>query len=94
LNHAIIEYRLKAAGFDLIQEMMSFILTLFNSPAYIIWPVDRLGISAFAVMAAGIIFGNWHWRDYQREMKERQWFLFGILLTLAPFTALFLSSNH
>jgi PAS domain S-box-containing protein len=93
LNHAIIEYGFKAADFDLNQEMMSFILTLFNSPAYIIWPVDRLGISAFAVMAAGIIFGNWHWRDYQRDMKERQWFLFGVLLTLAPFTALFLGFN-
>ena len=69
---------------------MPFILTLFNSPAYIIWPVERLGISAMVVMFIGIMFGIWYWRDYQRELKERQWFLFGILLTLAPVASLFL----
>ena len=90
MNHAIIEYDFKAADFDVNQEMMPFILTLFNSPAYIIWPVNGLGVSALIVMAVSIIFGNWHWREYQRNLKESQWFLFGILLTLAPFTALFL----
>ena len=89
-NHAIIEYRFKTADFDLVREMMPFILTLFNSPAYIIWPVERLGISALVVMLIGIMFGIWYWRDYQRELKERQWFLFGILLTLAPVASLFL----
>jgi len=68
---------------------MPFVLTLFNAPAYLIWPASGLGIAALAVMAGGLIFGNWYWRDYQREMKENQWFLLGILLTLAPVTALF-----
>lgn len=88
--HAIIEYGFRPAAFDLFQDMMPFILTLFNSPAYIIWPVDRLGISALVVMTFGIVIGNWHWREYQRDLKESQWFLFGLLMTLAPFTALFL----
>ncbi len=69
---------------------MPFILTLFNAPAYMIWPSNRLGILALIVMVSGLVYGNWHWRDYQREMKEQQWFLFGILLTLAPITAVFL----
>ena len=55
-----------------------------------IWPSNRLGILALIVLAAGLAYGNWHWRGYQREMKEQQWFLFGILLTLAPITALLL----
>jgi PAS domain S-box-containing protein len=70
--------------------MMPFLLTLFNSPPYLIWPGSRLGMAVLVVMAAALIYGNWHWRDYQRDMKESQWFLFGILLTLAPFAALFL----
>ncbi len=68
---------------------MPFVLTLFNAPAYMIWPASKLGIAALAIMLGGLIFGNWYWRDYQREMKENQWFLFGILLTLAPVTVLF-----
>lgn len=68
---------------------MPFNLTLFNAPAYLIWPATRLGMAALAVMVGGLIFGNWYWRGYQREMKENQWFLFGILLTLAPVGALF-----
>ena len=68
---------------------MPFVLTLFNAPAYLIWPASGLGIAALAVMLGGLIFGNWYWRDYQREMKENQWFLFGILLTLAPVAVLF-----
>ncbi|MCJ7717410.1 MAG: cache domain-containing protein, partial [Anaerolineales bacterium] len=63
---------------------------LFNAPAYIIWPANRLGFAALVVMVSGLVYGCWHWRDYQREMKEPQWFLFGILLTLAPVMALFL----
>ena len=90
LNHAIIEYGFQPADQIPIQDMMPFILTLFNAPAYMIWPANRLGIAALVVMVAGLVFGNWHWRDYQREMKEQQWFLFGILLTLAPIAALFL----
>jgi len=70
--------------------MMPFILTLFNAPAYMIWPATGLGIAALVVMVLGLVFGNWHWRDYQREMKETEWFLFGILLTLAPVVVLFL----
>jgi len=70
--------------------MMPFILTLFNAPAYLLWPANRLGLIALILMAAALVYGNWHWREYQREMTERQWFLFGILLTLAPFTALLL----
>jgi PAS domain S-box-containing protein len=70
--------------------MMPFILTLFNAPAYLLWPSSRLGMAAVFLMAGVLLYGNWHWREYQREMSERQWFLFGILLTLAPFTALFL----
>ena len=70
--------------------MMPFILTLFNAPAYLIWPATGLGIGALVVMAFGLVFGNWHWREYQREMKENEWFLFGILLTLAPVAVLFL----
>ena len=69
---------------------MPFILTLFNAPAYMIWPSNKLGILALIVLAAGLVYGNWHWRVYQREMKEQQWFLFGILMTLAPITALLL----
>ena len=69
---------------------MPFILTLFNAPTYMIWPSSKLGLAALAVMMAALIYGNWHWRQYQREMKEQQWFLFGILLTLAPVMALFL----
>ncbi|NQS91450.1 MAG: hypothetical protein HQ574_03490, partial [Chloroflexi bacterium] len=84
MNHAIIEYGFKPATFYPILDMMPFILTLFNAPAYMIWPTDRLGIAALIVMVAGLVYGNWHWREYQREMKESQWFLFGILLTLAP----------
>jgi PAS domain S-box-containing protein len=70
--------------------MMPFILTLFNAPAYLIWPADRSGWVALVVMVGALLYGNWHWRDFQREMAERQWFLFGILLTLAPFAALLL----
>ena len=55
-----------------------------------IWPSNRLGILALIVLVAGLVYWNWHWRGYQREMKEQQWFLFGILLTLAPVTALLL----
>ena len=69
---------------------MPFILTLIDAPAYLIWPSTRRGILALALMAAALIYINWRWRSYQREMKEQQWFLFGILLTLAPVTALFL----
>ena len=69
---------------------MPFILTLFNSPPYLIWPGNRLGMAVLVVLAGALVYGNWHWREYQREMKESQWFLFGILLTLAPFAALFL----
>jgi len=69
---------------------MPFILTLFNAPAYMIWPSNKLGILALIVLAAGLVYGNWHWRVYQRDMKEQQWFLFGILMTLAPITALLL----
>ncbi len=90
MNHAIIEYGFQPAATDTIRELMPFILTLFNAPAYIIWPSNRLGISALIVMSAGLVYGNWHWRRYQREMKEQQWFLFGILMTLAPITALLL----
>jgi signal transduction histidine kinase len=49
-----------------------------------------MGLLALILSAAVLIYGNWHWREYQREMVESQWFLFGILLTLAPFTALLL----
>ncbi|TFG48210.1 MAG: hypothetical protein E4H33_04600, partial [Anaerolineales bacterium] len=84
MNHAIIEYGFKPATFYTIRDMMPFILTLFNAPAYMIWPTGRLGIAALIVMAAGLGYGIWHWREYQREMKENQWFLLGILLTLAP----------
>ena len=90
MNHAIIEYGFQLASIDTIREIMPFILTLFNAPAYMIWPSNRLGILALIVMVAGLVYGNWHWRGYQREMKEQQWFLFGILLTLAPITALIL----
>ncbi len=69
---------------------MPFILTLFNTPAYLIWPSTRQGILALILMAAALVFLNWRWRVYQREMKEQQWFLLGVLLTLAPITALFL----
>ncbi len=55
-----------------------------------IWPSNKLGISALIVMVAGLVYGNWHWRSYQRDMKEQQWFLLGILMTLAPVTALLL----
>ncbi len=90
MNHAIIEYGFQPSAINSIWEMMPFILTLFNAPAYIIWPSNRLDILALIVLAAGLVYGNWHWRGYQREMKEQQWFLFGILLTLAPITALLL----
>ena len=90
MNHAIIEYGFQPSAINTIREMMPFILTLFNAPAYMIWPSNRLGILALIVLAAGLAYGNWHWRGYQREMKEQQWFLFGILLTLAPITALLL----
>lgn len=69
---------------------MPFILTLFNAPAYMIWPANGLGIAALVVMVLGLVFGNWIWRDYQREMTETEWFLFGILITLAPVGVLFL----
>ena len=69
---------------------MPFILTLFNAPAYLIWPSTRQGILALILMVAALVFINWRWRFYQREMKEQQWFLFGILLTLAPLLALFI----
>ncbi len=68
---------------------MPFILTLFDAPAYMIWPASGWGIAALTLMIAGLIFGNWYWRGYQREMKENQWILFGILLSLAPVLALF-----
>jgi PAS domain S-box-containing protein len=55
-----------------------------------IWPADTMGIAALVVMMAGLIFGNWYWRVYQREMQETEWFLFGILLTLAPVVVLLL----
>ena len=84
MNHAIIEYGFKPATFYTIRDMMPFILTLFNAPAYMIWPTGRLGIAALIVMASGLGYGIWYWREYQREMKENQWFLLGILLTLAP----------
>jgi PAS domain S-box-containing protein len=90
VNHAIIQYGFQPAAIDIIQDMMPFILTLFNAPAYLIWPSNRLGFAALIVMVAGLVYANWHWRGYQREMKEQQWFLFGILLTLAPITALLL----
>ncbi len=90
MNHAIIEYGFQPVAIDTIRDMMPFILTLFNAPAYMIWPSTRLGIAALIIMAAGLVYGNWHWREFQREMKEQQWFLLGILLTLAPITALFL----
>ena len=86
--HAIIEYGFKPTVFNLNWEMMPFIFSLFNSPAYLIWPVNGLGISALVVMFVGIVSGLWHWREHQRDMKESQWFLFGILITLAPITAL------
>lgn len=70
--------------------MMPFIFTLFNTPAYLVWPGTRLGLAALIVMAILLVYANWHWRGYQREMTERLWFLFGILLTLAPFTTLLL----
>jgi PAS domain S-box-containing protein len=70
--------------------MMPFILSLFNAPAYFIWPASGLGISALVVMIVCLVFGNWIWREYQREMKETEWFLFGILITLAPLAVLFL----
>lgn len=69
---------------------MPFILTLFNAPAYMIWPANRLGIAVLVVMMLGLVFGNWYWREYQREMKEPEWFLFGILISLAPVAVLFL----
>ena len=69
---------------------MPFILTLFNAPAYMIWPANGLGIAVLAVMMVGLVFGNWYWREYQREMKESDWFLFGILISLAPVAVLFL----
>ncbi len=69
---------------------MPFILTLFNAPAYLVWPASQVGIAALVIMAGGLVYGNWHWREYQREMKESLWFLFGILLTLAPITVLLL----
>jgi PAS domain S-box-containing protein len=78
------------ADLNPVQNMMPFILTLFNAPAYLIWPANRLGLAALVLMVGALAYGTWHWRDYQREMAERQWFLFGILLTLAPFTVLFL----
>jgi len=90
MNHAIIEYGFQPVVIDTIREIMPFILTLFNAPAYMIWPSNRLDILALIVMVAGLVYGNWHWRGYQREMKEQQWFLLGILLTLAPITALLL----
>ena len=68
---------------------MPFILTLFNSPAFIVWPADRLGIAALVILFAALLYGNWYWRDFQRDLQEQQWFLFGIFLTLAPITALF-----
>ena len=69
---------------------MPFILTLFNAPAYMVWPASGLGIAALVVMMVCLVFGNWIWRDYQREMKEAEWFLFGILISLAPVAVLFL----
>ena len=55
-----------------------------------IWPANGLGIAVLAVMMVGLVFGNWYWREYQREMKESDWFLFGILISLAPVAVLFL----
>ena len=69
---------------------MPFILTLFNAPAYLIWPADASGTAALVVMLVGLIIANWAWRSYQREMKENEWFLFGIFLTMAPVAVLFL----
>lgn len=54
-----------------------------------IWPATGLGIAALVVMLLSLVFGNWYWRAYQREMKETEWFLFGIFLTLAPVAVLF-----
>jgi PAS domain S-box-containing protein len=68
---------------------MPFILTLFNSPAFIVWPAEGLGIAALVILFATLLYGNWYWRDFQRDLQEQQWFLFGIFLTLAPITVLF-----
>jgi len=70
--------------------MMPFIFSLFNKPAYLIWPVDWLGISVLVLLAGFIIWGNWQWREYQRDLREREWFMFGVLLTLTPAAALIL----
>ncbi len=70
--------------------MMPFIFSLFNKPAYLIWPVDWLGISVLVLLAGFVIWGNWQWREYQRDLREREWFMFGVLLTLTPAAALIL----
>ena len=90
MKHAIIEYGFQPANSIPIQDMMPFIFTLFNTPAYMIWPANAMGIAALVVMLLGLVFGNWYWRDHQREMQETEWFLFGILITLAPVAVLFL----
>jgi two-component system NtrC family sensor kinase len=67
---------------------MPFIATLINKPAYLIWPVEWPGIFMLAVFTVVVIVGNWKWQGYQRSLREREWFLFGILLTLTPVFAL------
>lgn len=67
---------------------MPFIISLVQNQAYLIWPVDWLGISALLAFSLGVLGLNWHWRGYQRKMEEDHWFTFGLLLLVAPFAAL------
>ncbi len=70
------------------ESMMPFILSLFNKPAYLIWPVDWLGYFVLVLQLIAVVWGNWKLQALQRDLKEREWFFFGILLTLAPVGAL------